>query len=91
VKLALAIAAAAGATAIATSASAAPGARTGCTVPRLYALTIPAAMTRIAASRCHFGGISYERPRIRLGRVTDQVPMPGAVVPRRARIFLIVS
>jgi len=48
-------------------------------------------MTRIAASRCHFGGISYERPRIRLGRVTDQVPMPGAVVPRRARIFLIVS
>jgi len=92
VKLGLAVIIATLVTALGTIATAASApARSGCIEPRLFALTVPVARLRLAAAGCRFGGISYERPRTRRPRVTDQVPPPGAILPARARVFLIVS
>ena len=63
----------------------------GCIVPRLYALTLPAAEARLTAAGCRLGGIAFERPRARVARITGQVPAPGAMLPRRARVLLLVS
>jgi beta-lactam-binding protein with PASTA domain len=63
----------------------------GCAVPRLYALTLPAAEARLTAAGCRLGGIAFERPRARVARITGQVPAPGAMLPRRARVSLLVS
>lgn len=86
------LALAATAVALAAGAPAArPAVPTRCTVPRLYALTIAAARLRLTFSGCTLGGISYERPRARRARVTDETPAPGAVLPERARVFLVAS
>jgi beta-lactam-binding protein with PASTA domain len=63
----------------------------GCVVPRLYALTLPAAKSRLTAAGCKVGAIAFERPRAHVARVTAQVPAPGAMLPRHARISLLVS
>jgi len=63
----------------------------GCVVPRLYALTLPAAKSRLAAAGCGLGAVALERPHARVARVTGQVPAPGAVLPRHARISLLIS
>jgi beta-lactam-binding protein with PASTA domain len=63
----------------------------GCAVPRLYALTLPAAEARLTAAGCKLGGIAFERPRAHVARVTGQVPAPGAMLPRRTRVSLLVS
>lgn len=62
-----------------------------CVVPRLYGLALGGAGAALTRAGCTVGAVSYERPRMRVARVTDQVPPPGAVLPRRARVFLIVS
>jgi beta-lactam-binding protein with PASTA domain len=67
------------------------GSPTACVVPRLYALTLAAAEARLPAAGCGLGGITLERPRTRNARITDQVPAPGAMLPRRARVSLLVS
>lgn len=66
-------------------------ARGGCVVPRLYALKVVAAEGLLTHAGCRLGGLSYQRPRARIARVTDQVPRPGAVLPASARVSLIVS
>jgi beta-lactam-binding protein with PASTA domain len=63
----------------------------GCVVPRVYALTLPAAKSRLNAAGCSVGAVALERPHARVARVTGQVPAPGAVLPRHARISLLVS
>ena len=73
----------------ATLALAAPQA--ACVVPRLYALRPAAAEARLAAAGCSFGRMAFERPHASHRRVTDQVPAPGAVLPRHARVSLLVS
>ncbi len=92
VKLGLAVMIATIGTALGTIATAAPaGGKSDCVTPRLFALTLPAARVRIAAAGCRLGGVSWERPRTRPFRVTDQVPPPGAILPARGRVFLIAS
>ena len=83
---------------VAASAAVGGGARTaaarvpsGCVVPRLFALTLPAAKARLTAAGCSLGSIAFERPRARVARVTDQVPAPGAVLRRKTRVSLLVS
>jgi hypothetical protein len=71
--------------------AAAAQAPAACVVPRLYALAPAAAEARLTASGCRLGAIAYERPRSRVARVTGQVPAPGAVLARRARVALLVS
>jgi beta-lactam-binding protein with PASTA domain len=73
----------------ATIALAAP--QRACVVPRLYALSPAAAKTRLAAAGCSFGRMAFERPHADHPRVTDQVPAPGAVLPRHTRVSLLVS
>jgi beta-lactam-binding protein with PASTA domain len=63
----------------------------GCVAPRVYALTVPAAKSRLTAAGCSLGTVAFERPRARVARITGQVPAPGAVLPRHARISLLVS
>jgi len=63
----------------------------GCVVPRLYAMTVPTAEARLTAAGCRLGGVAFERPRARVARITGQVPAPGAMLPRRARVSLLVS
>jgi beta-lactam-binding protein with PASTA domain len=63
----------------------------GCVVPRLYALTLPAAKSRLADAGCSVGAVALERPHARIARVTGQVPAPGAALPRHTRISLLVS
>lgn len=63
----------------------------GCVVPRLYALTLPVAKSRLADAGCSVGAVALERPHARVARVTGQVPAPGAVLPRHTRISLLVS
>jgi hypothetical protein len=60
-------------------------------VPRVFALTLPAAKERIAAARCRLAGVSIESPRLHGARVTSQVPAPGATLPAFADIVLGVS
>jgi hypothetical protein len=84
--LALAIlVAAAGAT------TSAAGARKPCVVPRLYTMSISAAKALLMSSGCTLGGISYQRPRATVVVVTDQVPAPGAIIPRSYRVYLIAA
>ena len=91
-KLGLAVIIATIATALGTIATASPaGGRSNCITPRLFALTLPTARLRIAAAGCRLGGISWERPRTRPFRVTDQIPPPGALLPAGGRVFLIAS
>jgi hypothetical protein len=92
VKLILVIAAVAASTAFG-GASGAALARTpsGCVVPRLFALTPAVAQARLEAAGCTLGGIAFERPHARVARVTGQVPAPGAALPRRTRVSLLVS
>jgi beta-lactam-binding protein with PASTA domain len=71
--------------------TAAAHAPSGCVVPRLYALTLPAAKARLTNAGCSLGAVALERPHARVARVTGQVPAPGAVLPRQARISLLVS
>jgi hypothetical protein len=92
VKLALAVIIATLGTALGTIATAAPTeTQRACMTPRVFALTVTAARARITAAGCRLAGVSYERPRTLPSRVTDQVPPPGAVLPPRGRVFLIVS
>jgi hypothetical protein len=92
VKLALAIAAVVTTAALgAAQSSAHAPVRHTCIVPRLTTLTLAAAEARLTASGCKLAGFSYERPRARAARVTDQVPAPGAILFKSARVFLIVS
>lgn len=65
--------------------------RKPCVVPRVYALSIEVARTLIVGSGCRLGTISFEKPRARVVRVTDQVPPPGAILSPSARVSLIVS
>ena len=67
------------------------GAPRTCVVPKLFALTVPAAQVRLAASGCRLGGIAFERPHTRSGRVTSQVPAPGAILPLHADVVFSVS
>ena len=62
-----------------------------CVVPKVYALTLPTAKSRLTAAGCSLGPVAFERPRGRVARVTGQVPVPGAVLPRHTRIALLVS
>ena len=92
VKIVLLIAAIAAGAAVGVGAQRATAqAPSGCVVPRLYALTLPAAQARLTAAGCKLGAIAFERPRTRLARVTGQVPAPGAALPRRTRISLLAS
>jgi hypothetical protein len=65
--------------------------RTACVAPRLYTLTLAAAETRLAVAGCRLAGVSRETADAHTRLVTDQVPAPGAVLPRRAGVFLVVS
>jgi hypothetical protein len=91
VKLALAIAAVVTTAALGAGQSSARATARPCIVPRLTTLTLAAAEARLTASGCKLAGFSYQRPRTRSIRVTDQVPAPGAILFRSARVFLIVS
>ena len=92
VKLGLAVITATVGTALGTIVTAAPtGAQGACLTPRLYTLSIPAARVRINAAGCRLGGVSFERPRTRPDRVTDQTPPPGAILPAGGRVFLVAS
>ena len=90
VKLVLVLAAVAAAS-LGGLASAPAFARGGCVVPRLYTLKVGTAQELLTRAGCKLGGISYQRPRAHIGRITVQVPPPGAMLPASARVFLIVS
>ena len=62
-----------------------------CVVPRLYGLDLVTARAAVTHSSCSIGGISFEGPHGRVARVTDQVPAPGAILPRHGRVSLIAS
>jgi hypothetical protein len=66
-------------------------ARGGCVVPRLYALKLGTAKGLLTHAGCTLAGVSYQRPRAGIARITAQVPPPGAMLPASARVFLIVS
>jgi hypothetical protein len=90
--LTLAIAALASVAALGGAAGAAtPGGRGSCVVPRLFALSPRAAQARLTAAGCALGGVAHERPYARVSLVTGQVPAPGAVLPRRTRVTLLIS
>lgn len=65
--------------------------QSACVVPRLYALRPAAAEARLAAAGCSLDRMAFERPHANHPRVTDQVPAPGALLPRHARVALLVS
>src|ERR1022692_3849925 len=67
------------------------GGRGVCVVPRLYALTPRVAEARLTAAGCTLGGVAHERPPARTALVAGQVPAPGAVLPRRTAVALLVS
>ena len=66
-------------------------ARGGCVVPRLYTLKVATAQALLAHAGCKLGGISLQRPRAHIARITGQVPAPGAILPASAPVFLVVS
>jgi hypothetical protein len=62
-----------------------------CIVPRLYTLTPAAAEAQVTRAGCDLGRIVFQRPRSGHARVTGQLPLPGATLPRRTRVVLLVS
>jgi hypothetical protein len=91
VKFLIGIAAVAASVVLCVGATTALAGSQACVVPRLYALRPAAAEARLAAAGCSFGRMAFERPHANHPRVTDQVPAPGAVLPRHARVSLLVS
>jgi len=66
-------------------------ARSGCVVPRLYALKVGTAKGLLIHAGCRLGGLSSQRPRAGIARITGQVPPPGAILPASGQVSLIVS
>jgi beta-lactam-binding protein with PASTA domain len=63
----------------------------GCTVPKLYALSLSAAKERLSAAGCRLGGVSFVSPRSPGARVSSQVPAPGAMLPTRTGVVVGLS
>jgi PASTA domain len=61
-----------------------------CTVPRVVGMTLRRAKARIRAARCSVGRVRTQR-RGRRGRVISQRPRPGATLPLRSKVNLVVG
>lgn len=63
-----------------------------CRVPRVIGLRLAAAKTRIRHASCALGQVRrVEADKERVGRVLRQRPRPGARLPHRARVNLVVG
>jgi hypothetical protein len=65
---------------------------TKCKVPKVVGKTLAAAELAIKKGHCRTGRVSYARsPKVKKGIVISQSHRPGAVLPRNAKINLVVS
>jgi hypothetical protein len=63
-----------------------------CVVPKLKATTLRTTRSRLAKAHCMLGRVkrAYSR-KVKKGRVISQTPRPGAQLPERSKVSVIVS
>jgi eukaryotic-like serine/threonine-protein kinase len=62
-----------------------------CNVPKVIGKTLAATKKLLASADCRAGKVSYARSKLARGLVSSEKPRAGSVLPRGAKVDLVVS